>query len=42
MYFPTGVAVDSASRLWVADTNNHRVLRFDDPIPRVYLPQITR
>jgi DNA-binding beta-propeller fold protein YncE len=42
MYFPTGVAVDSAGRLWVADTNNHRVLRFDSPIPRVYLPQIIR
>jgi DNA-binding beta-propeller fold protein YncE len=40
--YPTGVAVDSAGRLWVADTNNHRVLRFDDPIPRVYAPLITR
>src|SRR5206468_692221 len=26
---PTGVAVDSAGRLWVADYNNSRVLRFD-------------
>jgi sugar lactone lactonase YvrE len=27
---PQGVMVDGAGRLWVADTNNHRVLRFDD------------
>ncbi len=27
---PTGVAVDSAGRLWVADTNNHRALLFKD------------
>lgn len=26
---PVGVAVDSAGRLWVADSNNNRVLRFD-------------
>lgn len=26
---PTGVWVDSADRLWVADSGNHRVLRFD-------------
>ncbi|HEU4328988.1 MAG TPA: NHL repeat-containing protein, partial [Roseiflexaceae bacterium] len=26
---PQAVAVDTAGRLWVGDTNNHRVLRFD-------------
>jgi len=30
MYFPFGLSVDSAGRLWVADTSNHRVLRFDN------------
>jgi sugar lactone lactonase YvrE len=30
MRTPSGVAVDSAGRLWVADLENHRVLRFDD------------
>jgi hypothetical protein len=29
MSAPTGVAVDTAGRLWVADYNNSRVLRFD-------------
>lgn len=29
MNAPQGVALDSAGRLWVADSNNHRVLRFD-------------
>ena len=29
MHNPTGVAVDSAGRLWVADEGNSRVLRFD-------------
>jgi len=29
MNTPIGVAVDSAGRLWVADANNHRLLRFD-------------
>jgi sugar lactone lactonase YvrE len=29
---PNGVAVDGAGQLWVADTNNNRVLRFDGPI----------
>jgi DNA-binding beta-propeller fold protein YncE len=42
MYFPTGVAVDSTGHLWVADANNHRVLRFDEPIPRTYIPLISR
>jgi DNA-binding beta-propeller fold protein YncE len=44
MNTPEGMAVDSAGRLWVADQNNHRVLRFDDliPFPRVYLPLIIR
>ena len=27
--YPRGLAVDAAGRLWVADTFNHRVLRFD-------------
>jgi DNA-binding beta-propeller fold protein YncE len=26
---PSGLALDSAGRLWVADSGNHRVLRFD-------------
>ncbi|MCU0494071.1 MAG: NHL repeat-containing protein, partial [Chloroflexaceae bacterium] len=30
MSFPTGVAVDGAGRLWVADNANNRVLRFDN------------
>jgi sugar lactone lactonase YvrE len=30
MNAPGGVAVDSAGQLWVADTGNSRVLRFDD------------
>ena len=29
--FPTGVAVDPAGRVYVADSGYHRVLRFDDP-----------
>lgn len=28
---PTGAAIDSAGNLWVADTGNDRVLRFDAP-----------
>jgi sugar lactone lactonase YvrE len=27
---PTGVAIDSGDRLWVADTDNNRILWFDD------------
>ena len=44
MNTPEGMAVDSAGRLWVADQNNRRVLRFDDliPLPQVYLPLIIR
>ncbi len=30
MYSPTGIAVDSAGRLWVSDTLNERILRFDN------------
>jgi sugar lactone lactonase YvrE len=30
MAFPLGVCVDSSDRLWVADNENGRVLRFDD------------
>ena len=29
MWSPKGIWVDSSDRLWVADTDNHRVLRFD-------------
>ena len=29
---PTGVCVDSGGRLWVADRDNHRVLRFDNAL----------
>ena len=30
---PTGLAVDGEGRLWVTDTQNNRVLRFDRPLP---------
>ena len=30
MHYPGGVAVDSSGRLWVADLDNNRVLRFDN------------
>jgi sugar lactone lactonase YvrE len=30
MYSPFSLSVDSGGRLWVADTYNHRVLRFDN------------
>ena len=30
MNFPRGVWVDANDRLWVADSNNNRILRFDD------------
>jgi DNA-binding beta-propeller fold protein YncE len=30
MTYPSGVFVDAAGRLWVADSGNHRVLRFDN------------
>jgi len=30
MYYPYGVFLDSGGRLWVADANNSRVLRFDN------------
>jgi len=30
--FPEGVAVDNAGNLYVADTNNHRVLEYDTPL----------
>jgi hypothetical protein len=40
MLFPHGVAVASAGYLWVADGG--RVLRFDDPTPRICVPLITR
>lgn len=29
MFYPAGIAVDGIGTLWVADTMNHRVLRFD-------------
>lgn len=29
---PQGISVDSSGRLWVADTGNHRVLRFDNAL----------
>jgi sugar lactone lactonase YvrE len=29
-FFPGGVAIDAAGRLWVADTSNNRLLRFDN------------
>lgn len=31
LHRPEGLAVDRAGRLYVADTRNHRVLRFDEP-----------
>jgi DNA-binding beta-propeller fold protein YncE len=30
LFFPKGVFVDKTGTLWVADTSNHRVLRFDN------------
>jgi len=32
---PTGICVDTFGRLWVADTNNHRVLRYDNASTKV-------
>lgn len=32
LYNPIGIALDSAARLYVSDWNNHRVLRYDDPL----------
>ena len=34
MYDPTGVWLDPAGRLWVADEMNNRVLRFDNAITK--------
>ncbi|MFN0168820.1 MAG: hypothetical protein ACKV22_20535 [Bryobacteraceae bacterium] len=34
LYLPTGLAVDLAGNLWVADTGNGRVLRFPKPFDR--------
>ncbi len=34
MNFPYAVHADSAGRLWVADTNNNRVLRFDSAVAK--------
>lgn len=31
LFTPSGVAVDAAGNLWVADTNNGRILRFPSP-----------
>ncbi len=41
LLFPTGLAVDAAGNLWVADTGNSRVLRFPKPSfdPPGNLPQ---
>ena len=30
MYLPAGLAVDQSGRLWVVDSRNNRVLRFDN------------
>jgi sugar lactone lactonase YvrE len=30
LYAPAGLAFDSTGRLWVADSRNHRILRFDN------------
>jgi len=32
---PAGLSIDSTGRLWVVDTNNHRVLRFDAAAAKV-------
>ncbi len=32
LFFPAGVAVDSTDNLYVADTNNNRVLEYDTPL----------
>ncbi|MFI5348202.1 MAG: NHL repeat-containing protein [Elusimicrobiota bacterium] len=31
LYQPQGAAMDPAGRIWVSDTNNHRVLRYSPP-----------
>ncbi|OGS27964.1 MAG: hypothetical protein A2297_08160 [Elusimicrobia bacterium RIFOXYB2_FULL_48_7] len=31
LYWPQGIAVDASGNLWVADTANHRVLKFNAP-----------
>ena len=41
--YPGGVGVDSAKNVYVGDTNNHRVLAFDNPFDkRFYLPLIRK
>lgn len=32
LYNPIGITLDAAGRLYVADWNNHRVLRYDNPL----------
>ncbi len=39
LYLPTGLAVDTAGNLWVADSGNGRVLRFPKPFDRGGQPQ---
>jgi DNA-binding beta-propeller fold protein YncE len=40
LYFPAGVAVDSAGNLYIADTNNHRIRRLTwQPVHRRQLQQ---
>lgn len=38
LFWPTGIAVDTAGNLWVADSGNNRVLRF--PKPDFDAPQV--
>jgi sugar lactone lactonase YvrE len=38
---PTGVAVDSAGNLYVADTDNHRVLEYNAPLANPSAPNVT-
>jgi DNA-binding beta-propeller fold protein YncE len=35
MYYPYSVSVDSGGRLWVADSYNHRILRFDNASTKI-------
>ncbi len=42
LFSPTGLFVDAAGRLWVADTGNHRVLMFEHASDRVMAPHADR
>jgi hypothetical protein len=42
-YYPNGIALDSNGNLYVGDTMNHRVLRYDNSLLRdTFLPAVIR